>query len=187
MGVKDLCGNVSEWTRTTYRPYPYDSANDRGAISSDGEKVVRGGNVGRDLFNVRANDQLQPRLCLDFDPDDGCLEEEEDGSRPFGARENDGISITSVAGQPEYVGARETITPSLHSTSRTIPRSVMLSTAANDLISEGRARVKVIPAFGPWLGVTFPGDRRYVAEKLSELVEARDYPADISAAMRLAE
>jgi UTP-glucose-1-phosphate uridylyltransferase len=60
----------------------------------------------------------------------------------------------------------------------------LLSTAVNDLIAAGRARVKVIPAGGPWLGVTFQDDRRYVAEKLSELVEARDYPADISAAMR---
>jgi hypothetical protein len=63
----------------------------------------------------------------------------------------------------------------------------LLSTAVNDLISEGRARVKVIPSAGPWLGVTFQEDRRYVTEKLGELVEARDYPADISAAMRRAE
>lgn len=63
----------------------------------------------------------------------------------------------------------------------------LLSTAVNDLISAGRARVKVIPASGPWLGVTFQDDRRYVAEKLSELVQARDYPADISEVMRTAE
>jgi hypothetical protein len=59
----------------------------------------------------------------------------------------------------------------------------LLSTAVNDLISEGRARVKVIPASGPWLGVTFQDDRPYVSQKLRKLVEARDYPADISAAV----
>jgi NDP-sugar pyrophosphorylase family protein len=62
----------------------------------------------------------------------------------------------------------------------------LLSTAVNDLISAGRARVKVMPASGPWLGVTFQDDRPYVTEKLRELVEARDYPADISAAMHRA-
>lgn len=42
-GLFDMAGNVSEWTRTVYRPYPYDSADGRDAISSAGEKVVRGG------------------------------------------------------------------------------------------------------------------------------------------------
>jgi formylglycine-generating enzyme required for sulfatase activity len=37
-GLKDMIGNVSEWTRSTYRPYPY-----RDDDSSTGRKVARGG------------------------------------------------------------------------------------------------------------------------------------------------
>jgi formylglycine-generating enzyme required for sulfatase activity len=41
-GLCDLHGNASEWTLSTYRPYPY--ANDgRDTPQSDGRKVVRGG------------------------------------------------------------------------------------------------------------------------------------------------
>ncbi len=42
-GLCDMAGNVSEWTRTTYRPYPYDSGDGRDGNSSEDAKVVRGG------------------------------------------------------------------------------------------------------------------------------------------------
>jgi formylglycine-generating enzyme required for sulfatase activity len=42
-GLHDMHGNAAEWTRTTYRPYPYRSEDGRDALSSEGRKVVRGG------------------------------------------------------------------------------------------------------------------------------------------------
>ena len=52
----------------------------------------------------------------------------------------------------------------------------LLSTAVNDLIASGRGRVKVLPASGPWLGVTFQDDRPRVVTKLKQLVDAGLYP-----------
>ncbi|NQT39076.1 MAG: SUMF1/EgtB/PvdO family nonheme iron enzyme, partial [Planctomycetes bacterium] len=42
-GLHDMHGNVAEWTRTTYRPYPYDSRDGRDTPTPQGKKVVRGG------------------------------------------------------------------------------------------------------------------------------------------------
>ena len=42
-GLYDMHGNVAEWTRTTYRPYPCDERDGRDAAGPDGRKVVRGG------------------------------------------------------------------------------------------------------------------------------------------------
>jgi len=42
-GLYDMHGNVAEWTRSTYRPYPYDEEGGRSQPSTIGRKVVRGG------------------------------------------------------------------------------------------------------------------------------------------------
>jgi formylglycine-generating enzyme required for sulfatase activity len=42
-GVCDMHGNVAEWTRSAYRPYPYDSADGREDLASIERRVVRGG------------------------------------------------------------------------------------------------------------------------------------------------
>ena len=55
-GLHDMAGNVCEWTRTVYRPYPYGPSDRRENPSSTDDKVVRGGswfdkpNRGRSAF-----------------------------------------------------------------------------------------------------------------------------------------
>jgi len=56
----------------------------------------------------------------------------------------------------------------------------LLSTAVNDLIASGRGRVKVLPASGPWLGVTYQDDRPYVVARLKELVDTGLYPRSLT-------
>jgi len=42
-GLHDMHGNAAEWTRSTYRPYPYRDDDGRNGPAAGGRKVVRGG------------------------------------------------------------------------------------------------------------------------------------------------
>jgi formylglycine-generating enzyme required for sulfatase activity len=42
-GLSDMSGNVWEWTRSPYQPYPYDATDDGSTIGTDALWVMRGG------------------------------------------------------------------------------------------------------------------------------------------------
>ena len=51
----DMIGNVWEWTRTRYRPYPYQPNDGRNDPEAEGVPVVRGGSWGDDPRNARCS------------------------------------------------------------------------------------------------------------------------------------
>jgi NDP-sugar pyrophosphorylase family protein len=55
-------------------------------------------------------------------------------------------------------------------------RECLIPTTMNDLVSAGKARVKVLPAEGSWFGVTYREDRPRVVEDIRALVAAGAYP-----------
>ena len=53
-GLLDMSGNVWEWTRSPYQPYPFDPADDRSQLEADALWVMRGGSFTDAERNVRA-------------------------------------------------------------------------------------------------------------------------------------
>ncbi len=57
-GLHDMHGNVAEWTRSLYRPYPYRDDDGRNDLSASGRRVIRGGSFydrphrGRSAFRL---------------------------------------------------------------------------------------------------------------------------------------
>jgi formylglycine-generating enzyme required for sulfatase activity len=49
----DMSGNVWEWTRSPYQPYPFDPGDDRTELGADALWVMRGGHFGDPARNVR--------------------------------------------------------------------------------------------------------------------------------------
>ncbi len=54
-GLADMSGNVWEWTRSPYQPYPYSDADDRANLAEDALWVMRGGSYSDAPNNARAS------------------------------------------------------------------------------------------------------------------------------------
>ena len=52
-GVLDTAGNVWEWTRSLWKYYPYDAADGREDLDSEGGRVARGGSFNSDRRSAR--------------------------------------------------------------------------------------------------------------------------------------
>jgi formylglycine-generating enzyme required for sulfatase activity len=53
-GLFDMSGNVWEWTRSPYQPYPYTPSYDRQSLEADALWVMRGGHFADPARNIRA-------------------------------------------------------------------------------------------------------------------------------------
>lgn len=49
----------------------------------------------------------------------------------------------------------------------------------NELITNGKARVKVLDTTSKWFGVTYAADRQGVVDKIQALIDAGEYPAQL--------
>ncbi len=58
-GLFDMHGNAAEWTRSEYRPYPYNDDDGRNALTGSARRVVRGGS----FFDRPARAQAFHRLA----------------------------------------------------------------------------------------------------------------------------
>lgn len=67
-GVYNMAGNVSEWVSSLYKPYPYDANDGREDMSSEGNRVLRGGSWFNYGVNVHSSvrDRNDPASTYDI-------------------------------------------------------------------------------------------------------------------------
>jgi formylglycine-generating enzyme required for sulfatase activity len=67
-GCADMAGNVWEWTRSEFKPYPYDPADGREDLQPAAHRVLRGGAFNFDEGSMRCayRFNLSPDLRLDY-------------------------------------------------------------------------------------------------------------------------
>ncbi len=118
-------------------------------------------------------------------------------------RAKDGVVGVTAAGEPVTLTGREPVSMNLWGGSPAIfptlesqfagflatlgddpDAEFLLSTAVNEQISGGRARLAVVPARDRWFGMTFTEDREHVMARLRELVSQGAYPEDLGAWFR---
>ncbi len=58
-GLRDMIGNAAEWTRTAYRPYPYNPGDGRDDPNVAGTKAVRGGSWYDRPYRATASYRMQ--------------------------------------------------------------------------------------------------------------------------------
>jgi hypothetical protein len=90
---------------------------------------------------------------------------------------NEPVSLNFWGFTPHIFGQlRESFEAFLDQNGTDPKRECLIPTTVNDLVSAGKARVKVLPAEGSWFGVTYREDRPRVIESIRGLVAAGQYP-----------
>ena len=136
------------------------------------------GSVSRGICNVDGNDLLQKivETIKIVKRDDAIVSIEPDGTEKL-LTGNESVSMNIWGFKPSVFGIlKEKFTQFLEN-HRHEPKSEMyIPSVVFDMISEGKATVKVLKADSPWFGVTYREDKPRVIARINQLIAEGDYP-----------
>jgi hypothetical protein len=90
------------------------------------------------------------------------------------------VSMNMWGLTPDYFGHSEEMFRDFLSRNIDNPKAeYYIPLAVNELVTSGRATVKVLDTDSQWFGVTYADDRPVVVEKIAALVAAGEYPAKL--------
>ena len=92
------------------------------------------------------------------------------------------VSMNMWGFTPEVFGQlREIFRSFLERSGSELKTESYVPSAVNELVAEGKARVKVLRSRDSWFGVTYREDRPRVVDSIGSLIQAGSYPANLFA------
>jgi NDP-sugar pyrophosphorylase family protein len=109
---------------------------------------------------------------------DGAVKFTEDGEQWTAIPDNSLVSLNTWGFTPGFFTELEARFPEFlrRSAAELEKAEYFLPNVVNELLSEGKARVRVLPVEEKWFGVTHPEDRPMVQAAIRSLVQAGVYP-----------
>ena len=140
------------------------------------------GSVARGVCRVSADGYLagiNERTRIEKRGEDICYSE--DGAHWVSLPADSPVSMNMWGFTPGFFNELDARFPLFldRSAANLIKAEFFLPSVVNELLDEGRARVRVLPTAEKWFGVTYPDDRPVVQAAIRALVQDGFYPANL--------
>jgi len=94
--------------------------------------------------------------------------------------ENSIVSMNMWGFTPDYfTHSTQLFADFLRANGGNLKAEFYIPSVVNHLVASGTAKLKVLKTDSEWFGVTYPGDRPQVVEKLTQLIAKGEYPAKL--------
>ena len=60
-----------------------------------------------------------------------------------------------------------------------VKAETFIPTVVNDLVAQGKANLRILPAVDQWFGVTYKEDKALAVERINRLIERGIYPSNL--------
>lgn len=111
---------------------------------------------------------------------DGKIQFKDENDKMVTVADNTPVSMNMWGFTPDYFKYSEDyFVEFLKNNMGNLKSEYFIPLMVNELITKGKARVKVLDTTSKWFGVTYADDRQSVVDKIQALVDAGEYPAKL--------
>lgn len=111
---------------------------------------------------------------------DGKIQFTDEHGQIITLEENTPVSMNMWGFTPDYFAYSEAFFKEFLKENINNPKAeYFIPLMVNELITNGKARVKVLDTTSKWFGVTYAADRQGVVDKIQALIDAGEYPAPL--------
>lgn len=135
------------------------------------------GSVSRAICQVDVDNNLKEiKETHNIYEENGQIWYEENGSKKE-LKSNERISMNLWGFRKDFFDYAEVkFEQFLKTRFEDVKAELYIANVVDQIILEGKSKVKVLPTEGIWTGVTYPEDKQIVINKLKQLVDKKEYP-----------